>query len=527
MKENAMNDSGQNKGAEPMPPVYTKLKALYLTTELVKQGKPNVTLITSASGVYDEQASRIQQIIETRSGVKVPIATDDSPAAAVPIQGNLIVLGNRSTNKTIGELYNRYYTLLDLRYPGPEGYVVRSLHNPFGDGRNVVFVGGSDAVGVGAAAEVFIEKVSQADAGSQGLSMGWLMEIKLGLGVHVPKELRDFEIWEASATYGSQGYFGWNSISKRMAMYYMTGEPFHARETLRLAFPDARAKAEIAEIDGERIENKDEPLSGPYHYNAHMMILFWDLIEESPVFSDEERLRVTNAFSKQFGHPQEQGWRKRIVDHTLEGGEAYVEPPPHVGTRHGQWSAIALYGLCRYFQKDYPHPLWQHGIDAAQWQFASLHRHAWVGGENDNLYWYNTAIAPILSYLLLMGDREPLENGVLARLLRGQEILISGRMPDWALNAASIGFLHKAAYLMQDGRYVEYLRRTGMDLDVFRLGQSFWPETHLKPERPADLADKWRIHPLPEPMWRARNSGLPMEDSFQFGSFRSAPDASG
>jgi hypothetical protein len=68
MEENAMNDSGQNKGAEPMPPVYTKLKALYLTTELVKQGKPNVTLITSASGVYDEQAFRIQQIIETRAG---------------------------------------------------------------------------------------------------------------------------------------------------------------------------------------------------------------------------------------------------------------------------------------------------------------------------------------------------------------------------------------------------------------------------------------------------------------------------
>ncbi len=55
-----------------------------------------------------------------------------------------------------------------------------------------------------------------------------------------------------------------------MAMYYMTGEEHHAREFLRLAFPDAEAKARIASIDGERIENKDQPLSGPYHYTAHM-----------------------------------------------------------------------------------------------------------------------------------------------------------------------------------------------------------------------------------------------------------------
>ena len=37
----------------------------------------------------------------------------------------------------------------------------------------------------------------------------------------------------------------------------------------------------------------------------------------------------------------------------------------------------------------------------------------------------------------------------------------------------------------------------------------------------------WRIHPIPEPMWRNRASDLPLEDSFLFGSFRSAPDASG
>ncbi|MBI2952641.1 hypothetical protein HYY27_11125, partial [bacterium] len=117
-----MNDS---EPSAQVPPVYTKLKDLHVRTELVKQGGPNVSIVTPASGAYDTLASRIQEAIEKRSGVRVPIAKDDAPEAGVPIRGNLIVLGNRSTNRTIEELYNRYFTLLDLWYPGPGGYEVR------------------------------------------------------------------------------------------------------------------------------------------------------------------------------------------------------------------------------------------------------------------------------------------------------------------------------------------------------------------------------------------------------------------
>jgi len=500
---------------DPVPPVYTKLKGLHLTTELARNGQPHIAIIVPASGLYHQQAARLQQAIETLTGVRVPIATDESPAGAVPIKGNLIALGHRSTNKTIGELYNRYFTLLDLRYPGPGGYVVRTLHNPFGNGYNVIFAGGSDLIGVNAATDALIQKLRESGARPGSLSIGWLAEIHLGKGIAVPKELKDFETWEASAGYGSVGYFGWTQISKRMAMYFMTGDPFQAREALRLAFPDEQAKKEIIQIDGERIENKDDPLAGPYHYNAHLMILFWDLIEESPVFTDEERLKVTNAFARQLNHRKD------------EGIYGLTEPPASVGSRHGQWSAISLYCLGRYFQKDYPDPIWQHCVEASQMYFAPLHQDSWVYGESDNLFWYNTGTAPILTYMLLSGDRKPLESGALRTLLRGQEILISGRQPDWALNSAALDYLHKAAYLTQDGRWLTYRNRTGLNLNIFRLGQSFWPEEHLKPALPADLVNRWTIQPLSRRMWEERGSGLPFQDSFQFGSYRSAPDASG
>ena len=496
---------------KPVPPVYTELKRLYLETQLVKDGKANATIVVPTE-LYAAEARRIQQAVKQLTDVELPIASDDAPEAAVPIKGHLIVLGNRSTNKAIEQLYNLYYTLLDLRYPGPEGHVVRTLHSPFGDGLNVVLIGGSDQVGVTAAANVFVQHLRKWAA---DLRIGRLMEIQLGKGIVVPDDIRAYLIWEASRGYRSTGYFGWTSISKHMAMYYMTGRERDAREVIRLAFPDQEARKQICDIDGERIEIKDEPLSGPYHYNAHMVTLFWDLIEESPVFTDEERLRVTNALSKQLLH------RAR------EGIYRLTRPSRVVGSRHGQWSAVSIYCLGRYFQKDYPNSIWEQCVRGAQRHFGSLHEYAWVGGESDNLFWYNTGIAPIFTYLTLSGDRKPVENGVLRELIRGQEILVSGRERDSALNSASMGFLHKAAYLLQDGRYIRYRNMAGVDTSVFRLGQSFWPEPHLKPAPPADLVGKWSIHGLSRPAWLARHNGFELDESFGFGSYRSTTDATG
>jgi len=499
----------------PVPPQYDKLKDLRLDIRLVKDGKPNAAIVVSASEMYRNAAAAIQSEIERRTGAKLPIVSDDSPEAAVPIQGHRIVLGNRSTSKTISALYDRFYCLVDLKYPGPEGYVIRSVHSPFGNGHSVVIVGGSDAVGVDEGAKALAGILAKADAAPGELAIGWTMVTKLGKGVKVPTDIKQFETWEASRGYGSVGYFGWCSISKRMAMYYMTGDEFSAREFVRLSFPDQQALKEIEEVDGERVENKHDPLAGFYHYNAHMAILFWDLIEESPVFSDKERLKITNAFARQLNH------RKN------EGVYGLRQPPRGVSSRHGQWSAISLYCLGRYFNKEYPNPVWAHCERAGQLAFHSLHQHAWVSGENDNLFWYNTGIAPIFTYMVLTGDRKPLENGVLADLLRGQEILISGRVPDWALNSASLGLLHKAAYLTGDGRWITYRERSGVDTNVFRLGQSFWPEAALTPQLPDDLVGKWSIHRLPKPAWDARGSGLPFDQSVYFGSYRSAADASG
>ena len=497
----------------PVPPVYDEVKDLQLDIPLVLDGKPACSIAAPAR--YAAAAAVIQEAIRKRTGVKLPLIADTAAGAATPLGGNLIVLGNRSTSKVSSELYDRYYSLMDLKYPGKNGYAVRTLHNPYGNGSGAVLVGGSDDAGVLAGAQAWAAELAKAPAGPGRMLVGWTMLTRLGDGLQVPTDLRQFLTWEDSKSYGNTGYFGWNSISKRMAMYYMTGDPFQAREALRLSFPDAQAMKEIDEIDGERIENKHDPLAGPYHYNAMMMILYWDLIEESPVFSDAERLKVTNAFARRLSHPQD------LETYKLNS------TPAGVSSRHGQWSALSLYTLGRYFNKYYPSPLWDHAEKAGALAFSSLHKHAWLSGENDNLFWYCTGIAPTVTYLVLSGDKKPVENGVLGRILDGLQVLISGRVPDWALTYGALDLFNKAAYLTHDGRWVTYRERTQVDTDAFRLGQSFWPGDDLPAAQPTDLCGKWLVNEMPRPFWLTRGVSWPLTQSFEWMSCRSAPDSSG
>lgn len=497
---------------EPIPPQYDRLKDLHLTTALVAGGEPAAAIVRPTGGEFDREAEAIAAAIAQITGARVPIITDRDPGAALPAQTNLIVLGNRGANATIQQLYEGFFTLVDAKYPGPGGHDLRSVHNPYGDGHNVIVVGASEPAGVADATTALIAALQAAGGGPGELVVGRLRDVKLSDDYAVPRDPREMRIWEASAYYGDGGFFGWNCISKHMAAYYVTGDEYHAREVLRLSFPDAEAIKYIEEIDGERIENKHDPLAGPYHYSAIMMILFWDLIEEDPVFTDEQRLAITNALSRQLNHRKSEGVYGR------------AEPPRSVGDRHGDWSAMALYALARYFQRDYPDPIWQCALDSAATYFSAIENSAWLAGYNDHLFWYTSYYDPLLDYMHMSGYRGGMDN--LRQALRTQDILFTGAENDWGLRASSLNFLHRAAALTGDGRFIFYRDRTGLDTSGFRLGQSWWPEG-IEARPPTELLDTWTLQPMPEPMWRARNSGLPPEQQFLWGAWRNTLDESG
>jgi len=495
-----------------------QLKKMFIETELAKGGAPACAIIAPASGRYDRQASSIQKAVLELTGAALPVLDDGSSEATLPFKTNIILLGNRSTHRLVSDLYDRYYTFVDLCYPGVGGYALKSLHNPFGNGFNAIILGASDDKGLQEGADVFVQKLRQSSAARKDehkpgqLAIGWLSEIKLGRELQPPRDLKQVELWENCRLRDS--YFGWNSLSKRMALYHMTGDEYHAHEFMRLAFPDEQARQEMSELDMEMIENKDDPIAGPYHYNAHLMILLWDLIEESPIFTDDQRLRITQSFWRQMMEPG---------GYVPNGVYGLTQPPEAVGDRHAQFAALSLYCLARYFNAYYPSDDTRLILESAKYFFAPLHRQSAVKGEGCSLFWYNTSIEAILWYVILSGDKIPLENGMIRKLLRHYEILISGRIPDWALEEASLSLLHKAAYLTQDERWIHYRNRTELDATGFRVGQSFYPAPGLPAPSSHDLAGKWSV-------WYSGNpsgeTGL-NQQSYWAASYRSAWDASG
>jgi hypothetical protein len=272
--------AGGNHAPVHVPSAYSRFGDTHLTTALVKDGHPNATIITGASGEHDALALSIQQVIERITGARVPIATDQSPAAEVPVRGNLIAIGNRFTNNTIWQLCDRDLCILDSEYPGRGGHVVRTLHNPFGDGSNVVFVGGSDTAGTAAAVRTFAHELRRAGGTRGSLAIGWLMEIELGRGFDPRRYVEDMRVWNSSEWYGSARDSGWNDVSKQMAVYYLTGRESDAREALRLVL--------------SRTSSEQQPGAD----GGCLTLLLWDLVEESPVFTDAERLEAADALTR-------------------------------------------------------------------------------------------------------------------------------------------------------------------------------------------------------------------------------------
>ena len=72
-------------------------------------------------------------------------------------------------------LYFEAYDFTDYAWPGPGGHVVRTIRDPWGTAAHVVMLGGSDAAGVGEAAEALATLVQQ-----RGSALGYVNQVKLG-----------------------------------------------------------------------------------------------------------------------------------------------------------------------------------------------------------------------------------------------------------------------------------------------------------------------------------------------------------
>jgi len=217
-------------------------------------------------------------------GAKVELLTDPEGDLLTKAEGPVVVVGNLADSRCVRELYFRFLCATDLWYPGPGGYELRTLCDPFGTGSNVVLIGYSDPEGAGAATGEFLSRLKDPIP-----HLAVLKVTRLPLsgrdGERFRNEALPQSAWQvANTTLGdSKGY-----------LYYLTGDP-------KLGEEYRRSWKGIIESGYERTEKIVQA-----HLYSLSRVLPWRLVESMDLFSKDERLAVTRFL---YGWAEsEEGW---------------------------------------------------------------------------------------------------------------------------------------------------------------------------------------------------------------------------
>ena len=437
------------------------LKAMCFDTALVVDGEPQATIVIGGDGAHARHADRIVERVKSATGARLEVITALDAEAGMLRKGHVVALGNMADNAFIRWLYYQWWAVEDRCYPGRGGYALRTLHNPLGNDNNVVLLGAGDETGLERVVSRFATLVSDEKTGG----LGRLMEIRLGPEFDAfgrppegwLQERREDFLARATAEHASESGAGFQFISEAGAyglMYHRTGYEAYAE-----------AVREIAEAHLKMGE-----FGVMAHFHVWWLAAVWDLIEESPVFSDEDRLRITQYLL----------W---IMDST-EGAYTrfFREGVGHrmVRQNHQTLVALAAWFGGRYFSTHYGFE------EAKEWMAASAdvfkgQAVSFKPIEDANAYQWMT-LDHIMTYTLASGDTTYIDNGNCGRSL-DQAVLYCnnrGALPAFGDTGAPMegyptNFLVKAGHVLQDGRA------------AFLLGKRFdRPSDYFRPQPPGE-----------------------------------------
>lgn len=155
-----------NPAAGATVPAMLPRQGIDDVTLLVKLGMPRAVIIFPfGEEAYRSVVEQLQNTIEKRTGVRIPARTDREILVdgcfinATMKQQNLILLGNLSTNRALVQLAANSCVHATCKWPGKDGYELRTVTNPFGTKKNCILIGGSDVATVRRATQRFFEEL--------------------------------------------------------------------------------------------------------------------------------------------------------------------------------------------------------------------------------------------------------------------------------------------------------------------------------------------------------------------------------
>ena len=441
------------------------LKPFHIETRLVEDGRPAAVIVPPPTPVGADLADRVRKQLKAMTGLDFPLAaaSDMKPHELLRTR-HAIVLGCMADNAFIEQLYRQWFTITDRWYPGPGGHVLRSVHSPYGTGRNVILLGGSDDRGLRDAVAAFMKVLAK------GATLPWLMDIKLGDGHEVPDDPAAVPILLRPFADNSRVETGWHAAGKLALQYFYSGDPAYAQRFRTL------------------VKEKPESISKANHYSGgQSQILVWDLIEESPVFSDAERLGITRLFLTHLRSGEASRGMEKIAMRDSRG---------HFPARHGLARRQAVAAETRYFARDYPRPEFTRYKELCDLYFGPLMGYSKT--QNDvRISRYTTYLEPILSYALLYGR----DDFLLGEPLRLWADRMVAHVPPMGVQTHVAPFitLRTVAQLRRDGQYRHIadlaLAAPPASLSEFSSGQAWAGD--VKPVKPTRYTGVCALPPEP------------------------------
>ncbi len=317
-------------GAQTVPPA-TGLARLYPDTPLLQDGRPAAIVVASASDPAAAAAAAIvAAALKDRYAVEFPVVADAAvcPRRLAPVgdayqTNNLIVVGNLYNNRAIFPLYALRLCGTDSGYPGDGGYEVRTVSNPWGTGRNVLVVGASVATNMRAAVAAFTNRLP-AVTGNAAV-MPYTIAVKPG-----PSQRSSFTAkanavaaWPAADTNLA---YDISSFCAPAENYYWTGDERWAAI--------ARDYINVFNVQFANLY----PVG---HYTMEGAYRAWDMVEESPVFTDAERQATARNFEATARNPK--------TDSIPSGAV-----PVAIGSTHATLPMLGRWVAARYLRRTFP-----------------------------------------------------------------------------------------------------------------------------------------------------------------------------
>jgi hypothetical protein len=304
-------------GEEPL----RAMRALRLRTAITAGGQPAAVIACPADPAWQQVAGDLQATIQRKTGAKLAVQTDVKPLLDSDL--NIIALGNLNNNFILERLYFNKYTGADSLWPGKGEYALRTVHQPFnfrdinvltlecadleGAERAVADLGARLPDGPDCALERPLLMVSSAKPLSEEARTA-LLDTPLGPDLWV-------RFWQAAQA--------WRD----------TGDPAQAM----------RARQALLACRDRLLGDPAYHVNWPEETTSNNIGAMWDVVEEAPVFTDEERLEFSNVLYVTLANLRSNvyNWGTFADNQTLVWN-------------HQTFPLLGVYWLSRYFGRYYP-----------------------------------------------------------------------------------------------------------------------------------------------------------------------------